>query len=176
MEREPRVLRREFAVRAAILASLCCLSVTQIHGCHAAGVVVETFWVRGKLLDADTLDAVAGAAIGGRTFTNGEETEFVPPFIFDGSAPVSSGADGTFTNSFSRLGYFGGWFIPGLPVREREVEVDFPRPDETEVIVVRGNCEYSFFIELNEDTVVDPTFPENEIELRDPILVPPCEE
>ena len=51
---------------------------------------------------------------------------------------------------------------------------EFPRPDRVEVIVVREDCEFSFLIDINEDTVVDMTFPEDVIELKDPILVPAC--
>ena len=52
----------------------------------------------------------------------------------------------------------------------------FPRPDQVEIIVVRDGCESSFLIDINEETVVDLDFPDDVIELKDPILVPPCEE
>ncbi|MCH7885335.1 MAG: hypothetical protein IIC01_08805 [Planctomycetes bacterium] len=50
------------------------------------------------------------------------------------------------------------------------------RPDQIEVTVVRDGCESSFLIDVNEDTIVDLDFPDDVIELTDPILVPPCEE
>ncbi len=53
---------------------------------------------------------------------------------------------------------------------------EFPRPDRVEIIVVRDGCEQAFLIDINEDTVVDMDFPDDVIELKDPILVPPCEE
>jgi len=127
--------------------------------------------VRGQLFDAETEQPVAGAAIGGRTFTDGEETDYSAPVIFDGTpqGPVSA-EDGTFREEFS-TGLVGGC---GEPPPE------FPRPDQVEIIVVRDGCQQSVFIDINEDTaldVVDPDFPGYDvIELIDPILVPPCEE
>jgi hypothetical protein len=52
----------------------------------------------------------------------------------------------------------------------------FPPPDEIVVTVVRQACTQQFTIGINEDTVVDVDFPDDVIELKDPILVPPCEE
>jgi hypothetical protein len=48
-------------------------------------------------------------------------------------------------------------------------------PDQIRVTVGRVGCQYQTFIDINADTVVDPNFPDNVIELKDPILVPPCE-
>jgi len=50
------------------------------------------------------------------------------------------------------------------------------RPDQVEIIVVRDDCEQIFRIDLTADTVVDLDFPNDVIELRDPIIVEPCED
>ena len=50
----------------------------------------------------------------------------------------------------------------------------YPIPDQVEITVVLSSCERVFLIEVNEDTLVDPTFPMMEGELRESILVPPC--
>jgi len=64
----------------------------------------------------------------------------------------------------------------------------FPTPTRIEVIVVRDGCEQTFSIDINDDTVVsipsdeidpeivDPNFQNDAVELREPILVPPCPE
>jgi len=49
-------------------------------------------------------------------------------------------------------------------------------PDQTGVVVSRLGCRTEILIDLTEDTVVDLSFPDGVIELKDPILVPPCEE
>jgi len=54
----------------------------------------------------------------------------------------------------------------------------FPEPDQFEIIVFRDDCEQSFFIDVNDETVV--VFPPDEnfgfptFELREPLLVDPC--
>jgi hypothetical protein len=132
-----------------------------VHGCILADCINFLF-VRGKLIDAETLEGISGAAIGGRAFTGGVETDFVSAIIFDGSpnGPLSS-ENGAFQAEFSTG-------LGPCPAPE------FPRPDRVEIIVVRDGCEQSFFIDINANTVVDPTAPDDVIELKDPILVPPC--
>ena len=54
----------------------------------------------------------------------------------------------------------------------------FPRPDQVEISVVRDECTQTFVIDINDETaVVDEEDPYNVVlELKDPILVPPCQE
>jgi len=159
--RHKTILRRVSCAMAVLgLSFLACTS--WIHGCIYADCL-NTLIVRGRLIDAQSLDAIAGAAIGGRAFTGGVETDFIPAIIFDGSPnlPLSS-EDGDFEQYFSTP-------LGSCPAPE------FPRPDRLEIIVVRDDCEQSFFIDINAETVVDPTAPDDVLELREPILVPPCE-
>ena len=123
--------------------------------------------VRGRLVDAESGAPVAGAIIGGRTLTDGAETDNAPPLIFNGTPlhPPSS-ADGSFVLEFAT--YFGRCPAP-----------DFPKPDQVEITIVRDGCEQRFMIEINEDSAhfVDGEFPGDEVlELTDPILVSPCEQ
>jgi len=56
------------------------------------------------------------------------------------------------------------------------VEPEFPPPDRLVVSVEREGCApVEIPIELNGDTVVDMGFPDKVIELRNSIVVPPCE-
>lgn len=119
-------------------------------------------FVKGRVVDAATMAPISGALMGGRSFTDNQETGHIPPIIFDGSPSLPpTSADGSFQFDFSDLVPCGKGY-------------SFPRPDEIEVIVVRDGCEQSFTIAINPDMVVDITFPNDTIELKDPILVPPC--
>lgn len=135
-------------------------------GCADCGNALQ---VRGRLLDAESGEPLAGAIIGGRSSTDGLETDHAPPLIFNGEpGGPPSDAVGSFVLEFTN--YFGSCPAP-----------DFPRPDQVEIIIIRDGCEQqiSVMIEINEDTAqfVDGEFPGDEVlELTDPILVPPCEE
>ena len=136
----------------------------QVVGC-IHGDCWPTLRVRGKLLDTNRLEGATDAAIGGRAFSDGEVTDFVPPFIYDGSpAFPPPEEDGRFLLAFTSSAVLCSLNMPG-----------FPRPDRIEIIVARGDCQYTFSIDINEDTVVDMTFPDDTLELKDPILVPPCD-
>ena len=155
------VVRGRTGVVVGVLAA--CLS--QVVGC-----IHGDYWphlsVHGKVLDAETLEPATDAAVGGRSFTAGEETNWAPALIYDGTpngpAPED---DGTFVV----------WFESPASAPCEACAPEFPRPDRIEIIVARGDCQYTFSIDINEDTVVDMTFPEDTLELKDPILVPPCE-
>lgn len=111
-------------------------------------------------MDAGSGAALTEASIGGRSFIDGVENDIAPVFVRE------LDADGSFGIVFST--YFGRCPVP-----------DFPRPDQLEIIVVRDRCEQRVTIEINEDTAqfVDGEFPGEEVlELKDPILVPPCDE
>ena len=156
--------QRPALVTMCLLGVLVFACLLWVGGC-VVGDYGSFFWVRGTLLDADSLTAVQDAAVGGRTFTDGEETDFVSPLSSLGNPqfPLST-EDGSFVLSLSE-GFMG--YRP------------FPRPDRIEVIVVRDGCEQSFMIDINEDTAVDLEDMElwdTGVELKGPILLPPCEE
>lgn len=122
--------------------------------------------VRGLLVDAESGAVVAGAIIGGRTFTDGEEIGYAPPFILD-ETPLHplSGAHGAFLIEFST--YLGACPAP-----------EFPSPNQLEIIVIHDDCEEVFLIEVNEDTVdfIEEGEARILIDLSNPILLSPCEE
>ena len=123
--------------------------------------------VRGVLLDAETMEPLAGAAIAGATFTTGQEITR----NFASDRQHISTADGSFENV--HLLPRGICFpILTVPVGPR----GYPVPDQIEIIVVRDGCTQSFVIEINDETVIDPTFPNDIIELAEPILVRACEQ
>ena len=154
------------AGRAWTLVTICGAVLMTFGGCLPCPLTGVRLFLRGKVLDAETLRGATDAAVGGRTFTEGEETDRVSPLIYDGSATFPPPEeDGTFQVEFNLNSP-----SCGPPILE------FPRPDQVEVIVVRDGCEQTFIIEINEDTVVDMDFPDDVIELKDPILVGPCEE
>lgn len=126
-------------------------SLVAACSCLPVGDPVASLVVRGVLLDAGTLAGATGAVLGIETFMNKERTGFEPPY-----APLLT-ADGSFDLVVART--------------QRD---PFPRPDRIVIIVVRGGCEQRFMIDINADTVVDPTAPDDVLELKEPILVPPC--
>jgi hypothetical protein len=147
------------------------LVVSRITGCTAyCDRESSDVIVRGKVVDAETLEGLTRANVDVRTVTNGEETgsRNVRIRLEDGAPPAAEA--GSFD---AEIGYRQGrveicpW-APPPPIPE------FPRPDRLEVIVLRSYCRFEFVIGINEDTVVDMTFPDDVIELRDPILVPAC--
>ena len=138
--------------------------VLTISSCIIHGDCMSLLFVRGTLLEETTGAPIARAPVGGRAFASDKELDFtVPVTTFGGPNGPPSGEDGSFLLAFSTP-------LMGCP------SAPFPRPDQVEIIVVRDGCESSFLIDINEDTVVDLSFPDDVIELKGPILVPPCEE
>ena len=140
-----------------LLGGGCCVDVW--YGYRVHGVVV----------DADTLEPLTSADLGGRILKDGEELSLFSgsPGLVNVPAPDENGG---FVLRFVER-HAGACNIGGI-IYERP---ELTRPDQVEVIVVHDGCEQSFIIELNEDTVVDWAFPDDDIELKDPILVPACE-
>jgi len=106
---------------------------------------------------------IRDAVLGGRTFTNDNETAGIAPLTGTGSPNgPSPTADGAFNLRFRQsLG-------PCPPAA-------FPAPDRVEIIVLRDACELSVFVDIDESTVVNPAFPGNTLEFIQPITIPPCE-
>ncbi|MEK6675829.1 MAG: hypothetical protein AABZ47_09265 [Planctomycetota bacterium] len=131
-----------------------------IHG-HCRGFL----YVEGVLLDGSTGEPIVGAFLGGTTFTESVETDSHPPVIFDGGpGQPPSDARGRFRSEFATS--LGGCDPPP----------EFPMPDQVEIVVVRDGCEqrFMFLIDINEETVVDLSAPDDILQLREPILVPAC--
>ena len=132
----------------------------------------DTLLVQGHVLDLDAMRPLVQSAVGGRTFTDGEETDSRSALISGGTPrfPAPS-ADGSFQVEF---------ITPFMPCTTPPV-LEFPVPDQVEIIVVRDDCEQTFLIDINEGTAVftddaDGAIPHDVLELRDPILVPACDE
>lgn len=121
-----------------------------------------SFKVRGRTLDQDSQQPLSNAIVGGRTFTNGAQTGLAELFTPSGTVI------GEVTDAV------GGFSLPYSTGIQPCPPQPYPRPDQVEIIVALDGCEQSFLIDINENTVVDITFPDDVLELKDPIQVPPC--
>jgi hypothetical protein len=143
---------------AAISLAIIAISLL---GAGCVGDCGDSLPVRGRLVDAVSGQAVSGASVGGRTITDGSETNFLP-------YGRRSNGDGSFVLVFSSL-------VPCHP------SPMFRKPDQLEINVLRDGCEQqaTLLIEIDADSaqfVDGGDFSVNALELTDPILVPPCEE
>jgi len=158
---------RSCCMRRRSLVSVVYCASCAISGCGYFGLLLGDcaieLDVRGRLVDAESGIPIRDAILGGRTFTNGDQTAVIAPLTGTGSpnspSPIT---DGAFNLRFRQsLG-------PCPPAA-------FPDPDRVEVIVLRDACELSVFVDINESTVVNPAFPRNTLEFMQPITLPPCE-
>jgi len=128
--------------------------------------------VRGTVVDADTLEGLTRVNVDVWTLTQGEETGsgFVRIRLEDDDP--SAGEPGAFE---AIIGFREGRvrICPGVPP---PTIPEFPRPDRVNVIIIQTLCGFEFTIDINEETVVDLDFPDDIIELIDPILVPECKD
>ncbi len=143
------------------------LPVVHLSGCEPfCASIAARRSLKGIVRRADTLEVPTDVVlIGAFTSTDGELTGSGG----GGRTVQPSSEDGSFQlrlRSSETKSVCGQASPSSLPA--------FPAPDEILVIVQREACEQQFTIEINEDTVVDLGFPDNVIELKDPILVPPC--
>ena len=161
--------------RSGLLAGvIAMLSLPGIQCCPPGsqpfGEQIDFLKFRGAVVDADTLERLEGASVGGISFTESRQTAEVSLLRLDGSANVPlTLQDGVFDMQFEVR----------IPLCEVALGLPLPppildRPDQVKVIVVRDGCEQTFLIDINEDTVVDLDFPDRVIELKEPILVSDC--
>jgi len=122
------------------------LLIPVVVSCIPVGPAHER--VQGTVLDAETNEPFASATVRVRILCcDGFEL---------GSAETSV-SDGHFAADVS-------------------VPAESPRSDQVEIIVVLEECEQPFVLESDEDIVVDVRFTVIVLEVREPILVPPCPE
>ena len=151
-----------------MLFTLCALLVTlpTISCCPLTGG--EYLELRGLFVSDETMLPVVGATFTGRTFTDGEETDFSNSIHHVGKE--ESDEQGNFLMLFSN-----GPFSCD-PV------VEFPFPDEIELVISYGECQHEVTIPINDETMDIGEAQTREAEgfpaivLTDPILVPPCAE
>lgn len=177
--RTPR--KRTIGSRAAVrgLFPMLLLFLCLAAGCPLSllpcGLTLKSFIIRARVTDAASGVGLTGASLGGLLFTAGDATSFRDPLGPHGEDELLlPNSQGRFDLTFfaPELGE-----MCGLPPFDRTIyDPEFPPPDQIELIVIRDGCEQRFMIDVNEDTVVDMTFPDDIIELKDPILVPPCVE
>lgn len=167
--------RAGFMVRvmpALLVMPLLCAELSCIDCLGAIGNVAVTLTIRGRLVDAESQEPLDGAVFGANIFTSGEATGAIAPLRSDGTPTLpTTDTDGFLAFLFAEL---GNPSCSGIHPRPPPPPIEFPRPDQVEVIVVRDGCEQRFLIEINEDTVVDPPAADGTMELREAIAVPAC--
>jgi len=146
------------------------LILAQVMGCFPCGLAGRSLLLRAVVLNAEALGIPEDVLrIRALTLTEGQTTGGggglfdVVPSLEDGIVEL-------------RLGSSDRATVCGLTADALSDLPPYPAPDEILVIIEREACEQRFTIEINEDTVVDLSFPDFTIELKDPILLPPCEE
>jgi len=140
---------------------------------------VETYVVRGIVVDSESGDAIGGVQIDVRLMKEGE---FIGFQIGSTSSQMSLRTPVALVFLTNPYGSFAISMTNGDRVKNFLCAAPSPNadekpiPDQIRVIVWRENCRPEQFLDVAEDTVVDLSFPDGVIELKDPILVPPCEE
>lgn len=122
---------------------------------------MAVYVVRGQLLDSETMQGLVGVVYGVRVLNDGE--------LLAGRRPISlnTGIQGVFACRAA-----GALFNPCSPARP-----ELTQPDQVEVIVVRDDCEQRFLIDLDQEAeITTEKATRIVIDLKDPILVSPCEE
>jgi len=128
---------------------------------------IATAVVQGTIIAADTQRGLSTALVGGQLVTDEEVTQSLNP----SNERIVSG-DGS----------FGLLFIEGFtpscrtPIGPPLPPPQIPAPTQIRIVVVQEVCEYQFMFDVNGENFVDPDAPDGVLELRQPVLVPPCEE
>ena len=126
--------------------------------------------ISGRMIDSVTLSGATDVIFGLRVLREGEEISFRPPMRSSGEANFPSpDENGAFTVP-------GGNMIVACPPI-----VGFEIPDTIIFTVVRGTCTIERTVHINEssathEVTVEPGGRTQTVTLKDPILVPPCEQ
>lgn len=125
----------------------------------------------GRFVEAETMKGISDLAFGGRAYSDGELTATSLSLFSSSSIPPPAPLeDGTFLLTFQ-----SGFSCDSV----------LRTPDIVEVIVVRDECEQMISIDINEQTIMDLDarrdvfgvgILDRVLELREPILVFPCQE
>ncbi len=126
--------------------------------------------VRGTVLDEATGTPLAGVDIGIVLYDrNGDLLLSMVPNGIRHPEMFLTKADGSFQITSDRS-------TVCITVLGATVSIPLPVVDRLEVVVLREGCESRFSFDVNESNIVDPSAPDGLLELKDPILVPPCVE
>jgi len=169
-----RLSRCRFLTHVTLGVVCLCLAGCELI-CIAAPYFT-TFTVRGLVLFTDTEEPAAERLISLKLLKEGEtvgRSNFPVPTSVAAKLPVaiSTNPDGSFAIVMRNDKVACSSLIFDTPTAVKNPVV----PDQMQIRLSIDGCLEEFLIDLTEDTVVDITFPENIIELKDPILVAPCE-
>jgi hypothetical protein len=146
------------------------LLAMQASGCvpGVCGDVFYAYYIVGEVRDAETGEVLGGLPVGVIIVADGE---VVAQRAVDTDDAATTANNGTFDQ---RVSYsFGRCTIP-VPGLSLPPPPDLT-PDEVRVVVRRDGCQTTFAFEVTEQAFVDPTASDDMLELREPILLPPCE-
>lgn len=127
---------------------------------------------RGAVVDVDTLEPVPIVAVRAVATEQGEE-------IGSGSTELRFVEDNFVRDDGTFQVVVGGREIGRVCPGPFAPPPEYPpplRPDTIEFVIVREDCEQRVTVPINADTVVDPSFPDETLVLKEPLEVPPCEE
>lgn len=144
-------------------------------GCAAClgGDAEGVLFITGQVVDATTNEPLVPTRIVGTIRQEGVQTGREAALLDDRpNLPVRVDDTGDFLLVFvtDLAPVCASSFGPRVP------PPDVPRPDQIELTVTIEGCEQTVVINISDETVLDPTAPDDVLEFRNPILVPPCEE
>lgn len=158
--------------RSLLLSLLLVMISAHLYGCGLLVFIFDrltcvdvalTLHVTGVLIDEATGEPLADAPVGASVLTDGR--------IVDSVAALPDGlyfSDGCGAFDVVLSDFVG--VCSGVIQHD-----DLYRAQKLELFVMRDGCEQQVSIDVNEDTVVDLSFPDNVLELKDSILVPACD-
>jgi len=160
-------------MRSRLLSAGLLLYFLAHASCLPCGVFRRELILEARVIDEESGNGLSDTPIGGSIFTDDEEWSYRDPLGPRVDADrLPPGADGSFRLRFRSPALSE---VCGVPPFQRVVyDPPLPTPDRLELIVVRDTCEQRVSIDLNEETVVDMTFPGDLLELAAPIRLAPC--
>ena len=162
--------------RVLIIVSACLPVLILSSGCQECLDGTYGFTVSGTFVDSESKEPLGNLGYVMTLRRNGEDVVYVAYAPGSDVGAPSADENGT----FSLRAIEGRWgecrAIGVFPLDPFNIPEPTP-PDEIEFRVGRPGChhEQTIVVPIDEETVTDLSFPDDTIEFRAPIAVPPCE-